>query len=524
MDDKALHDTLACPDTCECIGNGVKCNGASKLTLPKLPASLRLLIIRNTQLALDDVTWKGHMVALLHLELISCNISLVKQGHFKAVPFLQHLTLRNNLMSILPAGVFAPLFVVQDLDLSINLISKLHPGIFKGADNIQILRLDSNMLFMAPCTFQELTHLRVLNMSNNYLAHLADNVFCPHLQSDLTVLDISGNNIQRIDKTILTRLQNLTHLDITPLQICCLLPMIDRCCPKERFYLSTCTNLLGYGGFRYAFLLAGIFVFCVSTCSVIWICREIRGLGGRKGLTNKNLNNIMNIVLFICHSFKGLHMITLAFVDVVFQGSYALYEEMWRRHPLCVLLNMISYTCLLGSGFIFLLNAYMRMVAIVYPFKLASVSVSRPMWAIACFLTSSLIVSYFPFSDIPSLRINELDMALGFGLVLPVVRHGYQMTMLCLSSTFQIACMCVLIKNSQQRKDLQTSTPGQGPVAHCFVALVLHICCHMPLVCLHIVNASGIDFQPHIAVAAILPSSIFPWVMLIKLTWQCIWW
>ena len=379
---------------------------------------------------------------------------------------------------------------------------------------LQVLRLDSNKLsFIAPCTFHELKHLRLLNLSNNYLTLLADNVFCRQMQSHLMEVYIGWNYIRSMDKIVLSRMPNLTHLDITPLQICCFLPRVGRCYPKEKFYLSTCTSLLGLS-FRYSVLLAGIVALFISTCSIIWIFREIRSLGYRPAIASKNLNNTLNLLLFICHSFKGLHLITLALVDAVFHGYYALYEEMWRRHPFCILLNMLSFTCLMGSEFVFLLNAYIRKIAIVYPFKLANVSVSRPIWAAACFVCLSFIVSYFPFLGIKGLPNNELPIALGFGLLLPVGRQGLfsstlwacvspMVIMLCLSSAFQIACICVLAKNSRKwEQNLQTSMQGRGPVARCVVTLVLHVCCQMPLVCLHIASLSGIDFSAHFAVAS----------------------
>ncbi len=515
IDDKALYHTFACPNECECLGNGMKCSVALKLKLPTLPSSMRLLIIRNAKFPLNDLAWRGRLIALLHLECTFCHISVVKHEHVKALPFLKHLILRNNLILTLQTGVFMPLSDVEEIDLGFNLISKLNPGIFKGANKLQILRLDANRLSsIAPCTFHKLLQLRVLNLSDNHLTHVGDNVFCQQLQSSLRELYIGGDYIKGIDKTMLSHMQNLTHLNITPLQICCFLPKLERCYPTERFYFSTCTDLLGIG-YRYAVLLAGTFVLFICTCSIIWICREMKGLGDKAGLTNKNLNNILNLIMFTCHCFKGLHMIILPIADAVFHGYYALYEEIWRRYPLCILLNMLSYTCLLGSTFVYLLIAYMRMIAIVYPFKLSSVSVSRPIGAIAFFLCISLIISYLPFSGITSLRISERHVGLGLAVLLPFVRHRHEFTwvlstyvfpmasVLCVSSALQTICICVLIKNSRTRKqNLQAPAQGRGPVGRCVAALLLHLCCQMPLVCLHITNMSGIDFPPHFAVAA----------------------
>ncbi len=55
MDDKALHGTGTCPDLCECLGNSMQCTKAAKLNLPKLPATIRMLTISNTQFAMDKL-------------------------------------------------------------------------------------------------------------------------------------------------------------------------------------------------------------------------------------------------------------------------------------------------------------------------------------------------------------------------------------------------------------------------------------------------------------------------------------
>ncbi len=112
MDDKALRYTGACPDMCECLGNGMMCTNSkyTKLELPKLPTNMRILVINSTRFTLDHLQWRGNIIALLHMQFSFCDISAVKRKHFRPLQFLQRLILRFNVIPFLPSGVFQPLF------------------------------------------------------------------------------------------------------------------------------------------------------------------------------------------------------------------------------------------------------------------------------------------------------------------------------------------------------------------------------------------------------------------------------
>ncbi len=516
-DDKALRGIGACPDLCECLGNAIKCKKTAKLNLPLFPATTRMLIISNTQFAMNNLRWNGDIITLLHLQLTFCNISSVTWEHFRQLRFLQRLILRNNIIRLLPEELFQGLAAAKTIDLGHNVISKVHPHTFKGVSTVQILKLDFNKLtFLAPCTFNEMRSLTALDLSNNYLTTLGANVFCEP-QATIKELYIGGNHMRHVDKRILEAdMQKLLHLNITPLQICCLLPQVEKCYPKGRFVLSTCRHLLGLA-FRYAIIVVGAFVFVISVCSIVWVLQRIAKSSQEKGRTrNTNLNDILNLLLFICHGLKGVHSIILACVDIMFHGYYALHEEMWKRHVLCIVLNMLLYTLVLVSIFVSLLISYMRMIACVFPFHLATVSVSKPICSIVIFLCISLSVSYLPHTNIGIWDTNYSHVALGFGLILPIVIHGQSMwtlvgvvfplgSMLLMSSAFQIACIHALLQKAQQLKETQNILlHRRGSVVRCIATLALPLCIQLPLMFLHVVAALDIEFSPVVSMMATL--------------------
>ncbi len=520
MDDKALQDTSICPIHCECLGNAIKCNLVIGLKLPKLQATIRILVISNTQFSLDDIAWKADLTALLYLTLSFCNVSAVKAEHFAPFPFLQTLRLRNNIIPLLPRNVFQPLSNVKEIDLGHNLISHLHSVIFNGAIKLHILKLDFNKLsFVASCTFGELPRLTLLDLSNNYLANIGDNVFCHNHKSTLRELYIGGNQINFMKEAFLvSHMKDLTHLNTMPLQICCFVPWVQHCFPKDNFYLSTCRNLLGLA-FRYGLMISGIFVLVINICCVIWILQRI--LESLRAKAGKNLNSILNLFLFICHGLKGIHMITLACVDVVFYDQYALYEQMWKRHPLCMLSNMFSYTLFLMSIFVFLLTNYVRMVACVYPFKLANVSASQPIWSIMIFLIICLGISYIPHSGIIGSHVDEPQLTLGFGLILPTIMYGHYVwsllgfvtpvfIMMCVSSAFQVACIRALSRRSESLNQHSKTLPQRrSSVLRCIAILMLPLCCQMPLLLLHVASMLGTEFSAQVTLSTTVLTLLF---------------
>ncbi len=260
-------------------------------------------------------------------------------------------------------------------------------------------------------------------------------------------------------------------------------------------------------------MITGIAVVLFSMVSDIWIVHCMKAKHLTEKWSNKNINNILNVLLFTCHAFTGINAVILACVGFAFHNYYALYEEMWKRHVLCVLLNMCSYTSLMVSLFVYLVMSYTRMIACVYPFHLARLSLAKILSPIVMFLLITLCISYLPYSTIGSWNFTEYQMAVGFGLVLPSVQHGQTLwslvgfvfpvgTILLISSAFQIACIGALCKNAVQLKGSSNSSSNRrGSIVRCIAALSLPLCCQLPLLFLHVAAASHIEIPPDVSVA-----------------------
>ncbi len=249
----------------------------------------------------------------------------------------------------------------------------------------------------------------------------------------------------------------------------------------------------------------------ISVFSVIWISKGRRSCNFK--LKKRKLSDGLNLALFVCDGLKAIHLIILVSVDFVFHEYYAIYEQAWKIHPLCILLNMLLYTLVLVTLFLFLLMSSTRMIACAFPFYLPSVSLKEIIWATIIFFSITLSVSYLPYSGISSSHINKAHTALGFGLVIPVVINGqplwsllgyvFPMTsMLLVSCVFQLRCICALLKTPKElRESSMTFSKRRGSAVRCIVTMMLPLCCHIPLLILHVVAASNVEFPPSVSVS-----------------------
>ncbi len=133
---------------------------------------------------------------------------------------------------------------------------------------------------------------------------------------------------------------------------------------------------------------------------------------------------------------------------------------------------------------------------------------------ILIFLCVSFSVSYIPYSGIIGSHVDEPYMTLGFGLILPIRMHGqYAWSLLgylipvaiilCVSSVFQLACIRALTRRSKTLiQSSKALSHRRRPAIRCIATLILHLCCQLPLLLLHVAGIFGVEYSPYITLAA----------------------
>ncbi|XP_044733420.1 toll-like receptor 13 [Chrysoperla carnea] len=120
------------------------------------------------------------------------------------------LDLSHNVISIIRDGAFTALKYLQKLDLSNNRLSELNNNAFASTNQIDVINLESNELK----TFENVTNLQnitVLKLANNRL-ELHPGMFKNF--SKLLDLDLSGNNISYIPLGLFDGIPKLEYLNL----------------------------------------------------------------------------------------------------------------------------------------------------------------------------------------------------------------------------------------------------------------------------------------------------------------------
>ncbi|KAF5308126.1 hypothetical protein FQR65_LT18261 [Abscondita terminalis] len=124
--------------------------------------------------------------ALEEIHISQTNLSIITSTDFESFPALLYLFIRENKVSRISPGAFSSLLHLQTLDLGINEVELLPQERLHG-----------------------LFYLRTLNLTYNKLRELEE--FPSDLKS-LQVIDISYNQIEKINKTTFQHLDNLAEL------------------------------------------------------------------------------------------------------------------------------------------------------------------------------------------------------------------------------------------------------------------------------------------------------------------------
>ncbi|XP_038211120.1 protein artichoke-like [Zerene cesonia] len=153
----------------------------------------------------------------LSLDLSYNNVKYVKNLAFKSLVNLQHLNLSHNAIEdILPYSLIqyeSRQTELRDIDLSYNSIRNISTGAFQYMTNLKELYLDHNEIaVLGDDIFVNLKSLNRLHLQFNNISTLSMSLI--NLAS-LEYLDLSNNNILKVNGFELNRLQNLININMS---------------------------------------------------------------------------------------------------------------------------------------------------------------------------------------------------------------------------------------------------------------------------------------------------------------------
>ena len=413
-DDKALTNVPRRPTHCLCLGYAISCKSTNVDVLPQLPVFLRVLWLDKVHTKITGIKFGEGNIFLLGLRVTNASLDQLEPSHLSSFPFLKTLNLSHNTLTRLTPGTFSAQRNLEKMDLSHNLLDLLHPDIFTGAYVLAELNLNHNSIrVISRCTFQSLRQLKTLTLSHNKLTRLGQGILCG---LSLKELDVSYNSLSVVDKSVLVySFQHLKILNTMPTQICCDIPKELKCVPVVRLTkLSSCSNIIESSGVRGLLWFAGFVLLSLLSPSVAWSIRQIRVRA-----SSKNLYNILSLLLFASNMYVCMHFFIMLSVDHLYAGYYSLYEETWRRHTVCSLLNISSYAFFQTTQFLCSMISCTRTIAAKYPFKAQDISTLGVLSAVVVWFAVSMFLSYSGLAWLFSDHKKSPERALGLGLLLP---------------------------------------------------------------------------------------------------------
>ncbi|NXN94748.1 TLR3 protein, partial [Rhinopomastus cyanomelas] len=157
---------------------------------------------------------------LKHLSLCNCNINLqrISPKTFSSLAnsSLQVLNLTKTRISVMERGAFSSLGLLKILDLGLNEISQELMGHeFQGLNTVEVIYLSYNKnLTLRSESFVFVPSLRKLMLRKVGCSNLALSPSPFHPLQNLSVLDLSNNNIANLNKDLFDGLRKLSVLDL----------------------------------------------------------------------------------------------------------------------------------------------------------------------------------------------------------------------------------------------------------------------------------------------------------------------
>eukprot|EP00095_Tigriopus_kingsejongensis_P011078 maker-scaffold23_size669530-snap-gene-5.24 protein:Tk11078 transcript:maker-scaffold23_size669530-snap-gene-5.24-mRNA-1 annotation:"toll " len=161
---------------------------------------LETLDLSHNSFTIVPTTALGQLERLKTLILTGNNLNILEDDAFGGLASLTKLELANNELVALPPHTFREMNRLQELYLQNNSLTALAPGIFSRLESLLLLNLSRNDItndWLNTDAFSSLHQLRALDLSHNQLARLDSNLF--RGMGSLKILNLEHNHILTLE-------------------------------------------------------------------------------------------------------------------------------------------------------------------------------------------------------------------------------------------------------------------------------------------------------------------------------------
>lgn len=158
-----------------------------------------------------------HTVSIPKVELETLHVNT-----FRGARKLTKLDISKNKLKEIPSHIFFEAVKLKDVDFSENYIIRVHPLAFEGAMELQKVNLSLNQLSDIDAHSFTLPKLMILDLSNNNITKLNENFF--NKLTNLKILNLSFNELTHLHTTTFANLFDLEELGLRHTNLSNILP------------------------------------------------------------------------------------------------------------------------------------------------------------------------------------------------------------------------------------------------------------------------------------------------------------
>ncbi len=297
---QAFHEK--CPKDCTCLLFTIRCTNW-KTIYPKY-------VQKGTQLHYVKVSIIGNAN-------LSNILSFMRQFN-QSLEFELHNTNISNFC--VKWQKYSKRSILRNISLSKNNVTVLSSRCFDRLQNLELVNLSHNSIHrVGQEPFYQTVKLRIVDISYNDINHLSTELFVGNIT--LKVLNLRGNMLHTVGiKTF--KGAHIRAILTDSYKACCFKPSMGTTCDVKPDWPNSCGNLIKGTEAKTMIWLVGTLGLLLNSVSIF--PTKINSVSGGKN-HKLMVRNIAFGDTFLC-----LYMLSIAFVDSVYQGDYVQNDYSWR--------------------------------------------------------------------------------------------------------------------------------------------------------------------------------------------------
>ena len=333
-----------CPVGCKCLGLAVVCDHIKVTNSTDLQLFHHMIFvsITNTPEFATFTTVKFPSNALFYIYtgnfLIDLSNILTFHSTISDLP-TKLLDVSNNLLKSIGKEQLKPLWRLVTLNVSLNQIDSVSDYSFTSLGNLQLLDLSFN---------------QISRVSSFMLGGL----------KSLTSLKIVGNYLHEIDIQALQHSPKIEEIITDNYRLCCAMPSTTTECHALMEWPASCDDLISNQMLRIGMWV--VFTLILGTNITDLMC-----LFYFKNIQKVRFNCFQAISVFVNVSDLtcGLYITVISAADLVYKGSFAVKDLLWRTHILCYTAAAIFIFFQISSLSVMLFMTFSRLMVVQNPFN-----------------------------------------------------------------------------------------------------------------------------------------------------------